>query len=236
MIVMPANATGWLWHTMARETGRIGHLYSPGAQNGPWPWLPYALDNGAFSLWSQETNDFDEDRWRRSAIDEWRRMLFWATSSVQKPRWAIVPDRPGSWEQTLVKWRTYAQELVDCGIPLAVAVQDGAEPSHISKLVPAPAVVAVGGSTEWKWRTAELWLRSFPRVHLLRCNSPEKLYWLEERNCESCDGTGWNRGDVYQTRGLEEWARSRPQPNFSPLWRHACTAKRKSERNQLTFA
>ena len=44
MIVMPANATGWFWHCLARETGRIGHLYSPGAQRGPWPWFPFALD------------------------------------------------------------------------------------------------------------------------------------------------------------------------------------------------
>ena len=34
MIVMPANSTGWFWHCLARETGKIGHLYSPGAQRG----------------------------------------------------------------------------------------------------------------------------------------------------------------------------------------------------------
>ena len=46
MIVMPANSSGWFWHSLARETGRLGHLYSPGGQMGPWPWFPYALDKG----------------------------------------------------------------------------------------------------------------------------------------------------------------------------------------------
>ena len=35
MLVMPANSTGWFWHCLGRETGRIGHLFSPGAQRGP---------------------------------------------------------------------------------------------------------------------------------------------------------------------------------------------------------
>lgn len=52
MIVMPANSSGWFWHSLARETGRLGHLYSPGGQRGPWPWFPYALDNGAYACWT----------------------------------------------------------------------------------------------------------------------------------------------------------------------------------------
>lgn len=108
MIVMPANSTGWFWHSLARETGRIGHLYSPRAQTGPWPWFPYALDNGAFS-----------------------------------------------------------------------------------------------------------------------CE-------LESMGVESCDGTGWLRGDKTQTAGVEEWARSRAQPITSPLWPHTCKAPRVPE--QEAFA
>lgn len=232
MIVMPSCSAGWFWHCLARETGKLGHLYSPGDQRGPWPWFPFAMDNGAFSLWDAQINTFDEDQWLSSKIHEWRRMLFWAGAQNQKPLWAIVPDRPGNWQETLRKWKIYAPELVANAIPVAVAVQDGATVGDVRALSPSPDVVAVGGSTEWKWDTAELWLRSFQRVHVLRCNAPEKLHWLDERGCESTDGTGWNRGDRTQTQGLEEWARG-TSPHQYPLWPHASRTRCKK---QMTFA
>ena len=233
MIVMPACSTGWFWHCLARETGRIGHLYSPGDQRGPWPWFPYALDNGVFALWSPADNSFDEAKWEAIGAQQWRHLLFWCGAAAIKPRWGIVPDRPGDWGTTLAKWKRYAPEMQSAGIPLAVAVQDGATTNDVNALDPHPEVVAVGGSTEWKWATAAQWIRDFPRVHVLRCNSPEKLHWLESLGCESCDGTGWNRGDRTQTRGLEEWARSQAQPAKHPIWPHASRAQCK---HQLTFA
>lgn len=169
MIVMPANSTGWFWHSLARETGRIGHLYSPRAQTGPFPWFPYALDNGAFSCWTPKSNYFDDEKWE-----------------------------------------------------------------SVAKLRIQPEVICVGGSTEWKWENVAVWAARYPRVHLLRCNSPAKLYELESMGIESCDGTGWLRGDKKQTSGLEEWARSRAQPHTSPLWPYTCKAPRVKE--QESFA
>lgn len=232
MIVMPANATGWFWHCLARETGRIGHLFSPDAQRGPWPWFPYALDNGAFSCWEPKTNTFDSEKWARRK-GAWLRMLVWAQSAPMRARWAIVPDVPGNAAATIGRWPIYAPEVVSAGIPLAVAVQDGMTTDDVRKLAPAPAVVCVGGSTEWKWATAEQWAKDFPRVHVLRCNSPEKLHWLESLGVESCDGTGWNRGNRAQTAGVEAWARRRAIPVGFHLWPHASRAV---DRNQMTFA
>lgn len=232
---MPANSTGWFWHSLARETKRIGHLYSPRSQVGPWPWFPYALDNGAFSCWTPETNTFDFEKWAQME-ESWRRLLFWAQSSNQKARWAIVPDVVGNREATLEQWPRFAHEVVAAGIPLAVACQDGMTAEDVRKLKPAPEVITIGGSTEWKWATVEMWAREFPRVHLLRCNSPEKLYYLENLHIESTDGTGWNRGNSTQTQGVEQWARSKV--NFGrvehELWPHVCKAQK--DRNQQTFA
>lgn len=236
MIVMPACSSGWFWHCLARETGRIGHLYSPGAQRGPWPWFPYAIDNGVFAMWNPSDNSFCDEQWETLGVQQWRQLLFWCQAAPIKPRWGIVPDRPGSWSMTLEKWRLYATEMAATGIPLAVAVQDGAIPSDVFKLNPVPAVIAVGGSTEWKWETAPLWLKEFPRVHVLRCNSPEKLYWLESLGCESCDGTGWNRGDRKQTEGLEKWARSKGKQTAISLAAYVCRQTRKNEKQQLSFA
>lgn len=228
---MPANATGWFWHALARETGRLGHLYSPGAQRGPWPWFPYALDNGAFSCWDPKSNAFDDAKW--AGIEHaWNRLVVWAEIAPLKARWAIVPDVPGNAARTFERWEKFAPGLTR--IPRALAVQDGMTPTDVLALRIKPEVIAVGGSTDWKWATVAEWAARFPRVHLLRCNSPTRLYELESMGVESCDGTGWSRGDRKQTSGLEEWARSRAAPVTSPLWPHVCRAPRCPE--QEAFA
>lgn len=232
MLVMPANSSGWFWHCLARETGRIGHLYSPGGQRGPWPWFPYALDNGAFSCWDMDSNKFSEEKWAK-VESEWRRLLLWSQCANQKPLWAIVPDVPGNAEATVERWGRFAWMVQDAGIQLAVAVQDGMSSETVRRLHPAPDVIAVGGTTEWKWDTAEMWCSEFERVHLLRCNSPEKLAWLESVGCESADGTGWNRGDRKQTKGLEDWARKDPTAHTSNLFEYVCKSPK---RDQMAFA
>lgn len=227
MLVMPANATGWFWHCLARETGRIGHLYSPGAQRGPWPWLPFALDNGAFSCWDMTHNVFDDDKW--AAMEpRWQELIAWA-APTGLARWAIVPDVPGDMEETFVKWDRLYRYVCDRDILPALAVQDGMLPADVRSLDNKPAVICVGGTTEWKWSTVEMWAKEFPRVHVLRCNSPEKLSYLETLGVESCDGTGWNRGDRRQTGGLEEWARKNPQPKLYSLTPHVCRKPRNGQ-------
>lgn len=230
MIVMPANSSGWFWHALARETGRLGHLYSPGAQRGPWPWFPFALDNGAFSCWEPKANIFDESKWRAMEW-EWHRLIVWAQCAPVKPRWAIVPDVPGDAESTLRKWQQFAPALP---FTRALAVQNGMTPESVASLKPPPDVIAVGGSTDWKWASVASWAKAFPRVHLLRCNAPTKLYELEALGVESCDGTGWNRGDRKQTERLEQWARSKAAPVSFPLWPHVCRQPRVPD--QGTFA
>jgi hypothetical protein len=224
MIVMPANATGWFWHCLARETGRIGHLFSPGAQRGPWPWFPYALDNGAFAAWDQRENIWREDAWD---VEAWRKMIRWAQAQTQQPRWAIVPDWIGSGERTIERWYQFEKEVP---FAKALAVQDGMSVAQARDI--NPDVICVGGTTDWKWATVEMWAKSFPRVHVLRVNSPQKLAYLDQLGVESCDGTGWNRGDRTQTRGLELWARQNPTPVQSMLSDYVC---KQPDKQQLTF-
>jgi hypothetical protein len=228
---MPANSSGWFWHSLARETGKLGHLYSPGAERGPWPWLPYAFDNGAFSCWNPKKNTFNHDKWATMEI-QWRNLLLWGQCNTQKPLWALVPDVPGQSKATLERWDQYHPEITKARFPLALAVQDGMTYQDVKALTTQPEVIFVGGSTDWKWETIEAWTKHFPRVHVGRCNSPQKLDWLEKIGVESCDGTGWNRGDKAQTSGLETWLRKSPAPNTSPLWPYVCKA---APKNQLTL-
>lgn len=214
LIVMPSNASGWFWHSLARETGRLGHLYSPGGQRGPWPWLPYALDNGAFSCWDKDANTFDDGAWwemSRSLTVLWN----WALWCGTPPLWVVVPDVPGNAGRTIERWAEYAPRLARW--PRALAVQDGMTVADAKQLDPMPDVIAIGGTDEFKWTTVEKWVAAFPRVHVLRCNSPERLYELEAMGVESCDGTGWNRGNKTQTAGLERWARSKAKPITTDL-------------------
>ena len=234
---MPANSTGWFFHCLARETGRLGHLFSPGAQPScPVPWFPYAMDNGAFSCWDKKTNTFDHDKWDGGMFEKWKRLVFWAQCQNQKPMWAIVPDVIGDREGTIARYNQHVGILIGANIPVALAVQDGMTVQDVRGLSVEPEVIAIGGSDEFKWGTLSQWVEAFPRVHVLRCCAPDKLYELEAMGVESCDGTGWNRGDHKQTKGLERWAYSRAQAtNILPSAHIGCHTK-KSERNQETFA
>ena len=105
------------------------------------------------------------------------------------------------------------------GWPAAFAVQDG----MTSGDVPAEAdVVFVGGSTAWKRRTMHEWCDHFPRVHVGRVNTGRWLWECDEAGAESCDGTGWFRGDKAQTNSLLSYLRrtdqNMPNPRGAKLW------------------
>jgi hypothetical protein len=176
-----------------------------------------------------KSNNFDSVKWGQT-YPKWQSLIYWAASAVQRPRWAIVPDEPGSRAATLVKYSAYVQQVIDAEIPPALAVQDGMTVEDVKSLKLQPQVICVGGSTDWKWETVEMWAAAFPRVHVLRCNSPAKLDWLEELGVESCDGTGWNRGDRKQTEGIEKWARRNPEPKIFSLSSYVCRNERNGQK------
>lgn len=187
MVTNNNNITvGWL---AGQFPGKIGHLYSPGGQRGPYHFIPYALDNGAYSAWAHKTP------WDEAA---WFKLLEWAKLSARDPVWCVVPDVVGDRTATLAQYQRYSGEIERRGWLPAFAVQDGMTKTD----VPSGAVVFVGGTTAWKWRTAEMWCGEFPRVHVGRVNTYRRLVQCHEWGAESVDGTGWMRGDQKQLRGL----------------------------------
>lgn len=198
--------------------------------------MPANSQGWFFHCLDMRENTFDTSKWSKLEED-WKRLLVWSQCQQQQAMWAIVPDVIGNGEATIAQWNKYAKIVQSCKIPLAVAVQDGMTREDVRSLNPRPEVIAVGGTTEWKWATVEMWARSFPRVHVLRCNSPTKLHELQALGVESCDGTGWNRGDRNQTRGLEEWARQGAIPSTHWLSDHTCRGSRNQKnKNQISFA
>jgi hypothetical protein len=201
MLVMPANNTKWQVHYWQGKFGSLGHLYSIGGSlRGPYPHLPYALDNGRFPAWSSgkewsEAEYFDLLAKVRTAYSE---------NGHQKPLWALVPDVVADKDATMAEWDKWASvvrhELP--GVCLAFAAQDGMTPDD----VPADAeVVFLGGSDDFKRPAIAEWCKVFPRVHVGRINTYKWLVHCYESGAESCDGTGWFRGDKKQLAGLEQF-------------------------------
>lgn len=183
-MLMPANNSSPVIHYWAgKYPGRIGWLIGPSAMEKTKRrnWIPYALDNDAYTAWAQ-TKEWD--------VGAWRELLVWARMSGQDPLWVLVPDVVADPTGTKRKWMTYCEEAGSFGWPLAFAVQDGMRPDD----VPVGAdLIFIGGTTTWKWRSLPMWLSHFKRVHVGRVNELRRLWTCEDLGVESVDGTGWFR-------------------------------------------
>lgn len=192
MIVMPGSNSGIEVGQLAgKYPGRIGHLFGPTdfpltrkpRTKGPFEFCPYALDNGAYGAFMKGT-EWDER--------EWVHLLKNVRIRHLRPLWALVPDVVSDRNATLERWKRYFPTVNGYSFDAAFAVQDGMTPSDVPSTA---AVVFVGGSTIWKWRTLPMWCASFKRVHVGRVNSYRRLWQCHDAGAESCDGTGWFRGD-----------------------------------------
>lgn len=105
--------------------------------------------------------------------------------------WALVPDVVADAAETFSWYNRWSKVLLRYDWPLALAVQDGMTVEQVKKIRPKPDVIFVGGSTKWKWHTAKLWCRNFPRVHVGRVNTRRLLWSVHNLGAESSDGTGW---------------------------------------------
>ena len=181
-MIMPGTNSYGLVHWIAgAHPGKIGWLIGPTHRKLPRAWLPYALDNDAFSAWSQKKP------WNEAL---WLDLLQWARRTHVAPLWVLVPDVVADKRKTLIQWEKYCPVVAEFGWPLAFAVQDGMRPCD----VPDNAdVVFVGGTTEWKWKNLKMWTENFPRVHCGRVNMIRRLWTCEDAGCESVDGSGWFR-------------------------------------------
>jgi hypothetical protein len=191
---MPANNNAMrVGYLAGTYPGRLGHLYSPGGLRGPYDFMPFGLDNGRFSCWSNGM-EWDEQAYVG--------MLDRVQQSGFKPLWVLVPDVVANFAATRIQWDAWCHRLEGYGWPLAFAVQDGAGADDVPENA---AVIFVGGSTEWKRKTMHDWCEAFPRVHIGRINTNRWLWECHKAGAESCDGTGWMRGDPRQLAGLIEY-------------------------------
>lgn len=197
LVVMPSNNTGRILRKLNNQfPGRLSHLMSPGGWRAPF--MPYALDNGAYSAWARNTM-FDDVTFL--ALLE--KVKLHIANGGAAPLWLAVPDVVANAKATVGAWAKWAPLLRPYGWPLAFVVQDG----MVRQDVPADAdFVFVGGTKPWKWA----WVPAFAswfgkRLHVGRVNQPAALEYLDQLGVGSCDGTGWFRGDRRQLRGLVDF-------------------------------
>jgi hypothetical protein len=210
-----------IWHYWSgRKPGSVGVLIGPsyGKKVPVDKWMPFILDNDAFTCWTQK-KPWDEDAWLR--------MLEWIRMTGCVPLWSAIPDVVTNREATLKNWPIYSPVVKQYGWPVAFCVQDGMTPDD----VPLDAdVVFVGGSDRWKFPNLKMWTDNFERVHCARVNAPEMIEACEFLGCESIDGTGWFRDPSRQdklpmiNRFLEGYRTHHAQPTMIEV-NSKCTRK-----------
>jgi len=180
-IVFCANNPGTA-NCLDREfPGRLGVLLTPGHWKHPGN-VPFVLDNGRYSTWSS-SKAWDEDQY----ID----FLNLACDVGVDPDWIVVPDVVKDGEGTLKEWELWYDRLEGYGWKMALAVQDGMTVDDVLGLNDQPDLIFIGGSTEWKWRTAKQWAGSFDRVHIGRVATVKRLWMTQRAGAESSDSNIW---------------------------------------------
>jgi len=168
----------------AKLTERLRSLgIGEATQPDEWPprRTPYFLDNGAFKLWTSG-QPFNEERFMR--------IVERVDSEGPRPEFIVAPDKvanPESLEYSL-SWLARLQGVA----PLALVVQDGMTQQQVeSAMRKGFSVLFVGGSLEWKFKTAPDWVRLAKRLgvpcHIGRIGTRGRARWAREIGADSVD-------------------------------------------------
>lgn len=184
MILLGENGNSRIHYWAGRHPGRVGLLLTPDRfrRDRVRPWLPYALDNGAWQAFLDEI-PLDVETWIRTARE--------AASTCPRPLWIAVPDVVGDHLATLALWDALLPETRRLEVPLAYVAQDGSTPDDVP---PGADLVFLGGSTDWKWRNLPSFATLDRPLHVGRVNTPRRLRACHAYGVASVDGTGWFRG------------------------------------------
>lgn len=164
--------------------------------------FPYALDNGAWTAFSQKT-EWDEDRF----IDALTR--FGAGADF-----VIAPDIVCGGAASLALSRTWIKGcLTECS-RVAIAVQNGMTADDIRPLLSASVGVFVGGDDAWKESSMDMWCELARECgswcHVGRVNTLRRLRLCQMAGADSFDGSGPSRFALH----LERMERGLNQPSF----------------------
>lgn len=144
--------------------------------------MPYALDNGAWSAFTQN-QPFDVPAFER-AFD----LL------GERADWVVLPDIVAGGLKSLDFSLRWLDRLKNCPAKLLLAVQDGMRPDDVREFLSPAVGLFVGGSTEWKLKTLHAWgflaRRRNCHLHVGRVNSAKRILLCSAAGgAHSIDGT-----------------------------------------------
>ena len=148
----------------------------------------YFLDNGAFRYWIRGEEFKDGPFF--SLVEA-------SLKAEKRADFLVLPDLIGQGLKSLEFSSLYAEKLKGTGIPFALALQDGMEKdtSAVADFVReyGVKVLFVGGTTEWKWRTAPFWNALAKELsiscHVGRVPSAKRVYQARRMEVDSIDTT-----------------------------------------------
>lgn len=182
---------------------RLGCLIVPGSRNVPFPYRPWAGDNGAFSNFDAEAFIAMLER-----LQSRRGCLFIA-----------APDVVGDADQTLSKFFRWAKVIRAFDLPVALVAQDGLTPDHVPWI--ELSALFIGGTTKWKLGPEAADLATSAKnqrkwLHMGRVNTKRRFRHAQRIGCDSVDGTFFSRWpDHAIPKGLNWLEQHRQQPELA---------------------
>ena len=151
-----------------------------------------ALDNGAFSCF-RKGYPFMEDVFLKTLSDSYKKNI--------KLDFIVCPDVVAGGMDSYYFSLKWAQEGLLTAPNLALAVQDGMMPNKLGNLS-RWKYIFVGGTKEWKWKTAKMWVDfahdNGKLCHIGQCGRLEYLHNAFRYDADSVDSTSWTINDSFE--------------------------------------
>jgi len=160
-----------------------GNLHLANAFRLPKKGISWILDNGAYSCWINK-KPFNEVAFRDSLIK--------IEKCISYPDFIVCPDIVAGGYDSLsfsLKWLNE----IPAGYPVYLAVQDGMQPDIISQYIELFDGLFIGGTLEWKLKTASNWIelahRYNKKVHIGKVGTFKRLVWAKNIGADSIDSS-----------------------------------------------
>jgi len=171
----------------------IGVMISPGGCTAPQNFNYYAIDNGAYSAW---VNNFD---WDAEGFKSYLRKLL----KKKSPDFVVVPDKVAKGLESLsfsIVWSSILKDLYP-DLNQYLAVQDGMTIADVSPYVQNFGGIFVGGSLNWKIKTAEQWANLAHKhqlfCHVGRVGTWNRIVWAMRIGADSIDSSSWPQNNSW---------------------------------------
>ena len=175
--------TGTLRHHEVMKREGWGNLHLANAFRYPKKGMSYCIDNGAYSCWLHK-KPFNETSFRN--------MLIKLEKCVFPPDFIVCPDIVAGGYDSLrfsLKWLNE----IPAGYPVYLAVQDGMQPDVIRQYIELFDGLFIGGTLEWKLKTASDWInlahRYNKKAHIGKVGTFKRLVWAKSIGADSIDSS-----------------------------------------------